>query len=138
MLYAISKRERAKALYQRALSALGLNILSCNPQSAEVPTERVPIPTYICIKYRQFILYIYTYTLFILCSFQGSNVNYGKSERQNSPLHLAAINGHIEVCRLLLKSGARRYVINHIDRTAAQTAADNGMYTNCIKVGLYG
>lgn len=66
--------------------------------------------------------------------FQGSKVNYGQFEQQNSPLHLAAINGHIEVCKLLLKSGAMRSVTNYLDRTPAQMAADHGMYAICIQV----
>jgi len=55
-------------------------------------------------------------------------VNFGKTEPQNSPLHLAATKGNVEVCELLLTFGAKRYVTNYIDRTAAQMAADNGMY----------
>ncbi|XP_022183136.1 ankyrin repeat and MYND domain-containing protein 2-like [Myzus persicae] len=59
---------------------------------------------------------------------EGSKVNYGQFEQQNSPLHLAAINGHIEVCKLLLKSGAMRSVTNYLDRTPAQMAADHGHF----------
>ncbi|XP_060858279.1 ankyrin repeat and MYND domain-containing protein 2-like isoform X2 [Metopolophium dirhodum] len=59
---------------------------------------------------------------------RGSRVNYGRDEDQNSPLHLAAIKGNIEVCSLLLKLGAKRYVTNYINRTAAQMAADNGHF----------
>ncbi|XP_001946419.2 ankyrin repeat and MYND domain-containing protein 2-like [Acyrthosiphon pisum] len=58
----------------------------------------------------------------------GSRVNYGSNDNQNSPLHLAAIKGNIEMCSLLLKFGAKRYVTNHINRTAAQMAAENGHF----------
>lgn len=75
-----------------------------------------------------FIFILIQFTLYFSSQFQGSRVNYGNNEPQNSPLHLAAIKGNTEVCSLLLKLGAKRYVVNRFDRTAAQMAVDNGMY----------
>ncbi|CAI6354879.1 unnamed protein product [Macrosiphum euphorbiae] len=64
---------------------------------------------------------------------RGSKVNYGSDDNQNSPLHMAAVKGNTEICSLLLTLGAKRYVTNYIDRTAAQVAEDNG-YFHCATI----
>lgn len=44
----------------------------------------------------------------------------------NSPLHLAASNGHLEACEVILRSGGTKEAKTKVDKTPLHLAANNG------------
>jgi len=57
----------------------------------------------------------------------GANVN-AQDENQNTPLHLAAEIGNMEISKLLIKFGANSKTLNKSGKTPAQVAFNNGHY----------
>ena len=64
-------------------------------------------------------------------------MNADSHEHSYSALHFAALSGNVEICRLLLLSGAKPYHTNTLKRTAAQMAGFVGNHAVVAVINNY-
>jgi len=56
---------------------------------------------------------------------EGANINDVTQDYRNSPLHLAAQNGHILIVKYLLELGATTTLVNYESKTALDLARES-------------
>lgn len=62
----------------------------------------------------------------------GAAIN-GANSHGNTPLHLAAINGHAAACEALVAAGADVAAVNNDGKTAAAVAKNDATKAACTK-----